>query len=124
MVKTLNPDEKGKQESATRKRDRVPSESAPADTLGLMSPQDVQAARKRFVAWIRWYMDWHQADVPNESALARKLGVTPAAVHYLLAKDSVRLPSFETLLAARAIIGMSIDALLFTDPPSARPPRP
>lgn len=124
MVKTLNPDEKGKQESASRKRDRAPSESVSTDLLGPMSPQDVQLARKRFVAWIRWYMDWHSADVPNESALARKLGVTPAAVHYLLAKDSVRLPSFETLLAARAIIGMPIDTLLMTDPPAARPPRP
>ncbi len=82
-----------------------------------------QRARSRFVSWLRWYMDWHQDEVPNESALARKLGVTPAAVHYLLAKDSTRMPSFETLNAARKLLGIPLDTILDRDPPAVRPPR-
>jgi hypothetical protein len=88
-----------------------------------MAPEDVQRARRRFIAWIRWYMELYPDEVPNQATLARRLGVTKAAVTYLLDPNSSRAPSFSTLLATKALMGgMSIDTLLFTDPP-AHPPR-
>jgi hypothetical protein len=107
-----------------KKREVTPSGHGTAETAGPMSTEDIQRARKRFVAWIDWYVDWHEEEIPNQAVLARRLGLSRSGANQLFAKDSTRLPSFETLLAARALLGgMGIDAMLFTDPPSARPPR-
>jgi hypothetical protein len=95
------------------------SEPTVGDAAAPMAPEDIQRARRRFVSWLRWYMAGHEEDVPTEAALARKLRVSKAAVHYLFQKDSVRSPSFETLLAAKELVGFPIDVMLFQDPPVA-----
>lgn len=107
-----------------KKREVTPSGHGPSDAQAPMSTEDIQRARKRWVAWINWYVDWHEDEIPSEAVLAKRLGLSRSGANQLFAKDSIRLPSFETLLAARALLGgMAIDTMLFTDPPSARPPR-
>jgi transcriptional regulator with XRE-family HTH domain len=83
-----------------------------------VSAQDV---RRRFVGWLRWYMAEYPEKVRTDAALAKRLGVTGAAVSYLLRNESKRLPRIETVLAAQVLTGMSVDTLLFSDPPAIRP---
>jgi hypothetical protein len=113
MVKRINKNE-------SRTQDLAHGEGAAGETPALMAPEDVQRARRRFIAWIRWYMDMYPDEIPSQTTLARRLGITPAAVTYLLDPAGTRAPAFATLLAAKALLGgISIDTMLFTDPPVA-----
>ena len=58
--------------------------------------------------------------VPTDAALAKRLGVSGAAVSYLMQSNSKRLPRLETVLAACVLTGMPADTLLFRDPPTIR----
>jgi hypothetical protein len=98
------------------------SERSPWQRAARMSPEDLQKARRRFVAWLRWYMEHYPEEAPSQAALARRMGVAKAAITYLFVPGSARAPAFKTLLAAKALLGMSIDQLLFTDPPGKRRP--
>jgi hypothetical protein len=82
--------------------------------------QGVQRARDNFVGWLRWYRATHPDVVPTQNALAKALGITAGALTQLLAQGSTRSPQFKTLVGARNLLGMPIDALLFTPPPLAR----
>jgi hypothetical protein len=83
-----------------------------------MAPQAFRDERRRWVAWVLWYMDTHPDEVPTKTELARRLGVGKSALTPLLDPASDRAPSFETLLASKTLIGASIDTLLYTEPPS------
>ena len=80
--------------------------------------REVQRARTRFVAWLRWYMTAYPEKAPSQNALARLLGITSAGMSYLFETNSTRLPRFDTLLAARRVLGFSLDYMLFNDPPT------
>ena len=75
------------------------------------------AAARNFVGWIRWYMRLHPADVPTQAALAKRLHVTEGAITPLLRQDPPRMPSFETLLAAKEMTGLPLDQLVFSPYP-------
>lgn len=79
-----------------------------------------QEVRRRFIGWLRWYMAEYPAEVPTAAVLAKKLGVTGAAVSYLLRTESSRLPRIETVIAASVLTEMSIDQLLFKEPPASK----
>jgi hypothetical protein len=79
---------------------------------------EIEEARRRLVAWIKWYMRAHPHDCGTQVAVAQKLGVTQGAVSLWFKVGSKRLPDFETLLSIRKLIGVPIDVLLGTDPPS------
>lgn len=80
-------------------------------------PPAVVQAQRRFAAWLRWYLKTYPVQVPSQAALGRALGVTPATVSYLLKAGSTQAPDFKTLVAARALMAMPLDVLLFSDPP-------
>lgn len=80
---------------------------------------DIQRARDRFAAWLRWYLATHPKEAESQNELARRLGTAGATLTYLLERGSTRTPSFKTLLAARKLTEMPIDVLLFGDPPSS-----
>ena len=86
----------------------------------MKSAVSVQEVRRRFVGWLRWYMAEYPEEVPTAAALAKGLGVSEAAVSYLLRTDSKRLPRIETVMAASVLTEMSIDTLLFKEPPTIR----
>lgn len=79
-----------------------------------------QEVRRRFVGWLRWYMAEYPEEVPTDAALAKRMGISGAAISYLLRTDSTRLPRIETVIAASLMTEMSIDTLLFKEPPSIR----
>lgn len=85
------------------------------------SAKAIQAARDRFAAWLRWYMDVYKKEAPTQAALAKLIGVTPAALSYLLEPGSERVPDLKTLLGAAEVLGYSIDHILSRDPPPVRP---
>lgn len=82
--------------------------------------KSAQEVRRRFVGWLRWYMAEEPGRVPNDAALADKLGISGAAVSYLMRRDSKRLPRLETVLAACKLTGLPADVLLFREPPTPR----
>lgn len=79
--------------------------------------QGVQQARDNFVRWLLWYRETHPDELPTQGALAKRLGITAGALTQLLADGSTRAPQFKTLVGARNLTGMPIDALLFTPAP-------
>jgi hypothetical protein len=93
-----------------------------AATSGPMAPKSlgVQRARDNFVGWLNWYRGTHPDVVPTQGAFAKALGITAGALTQLLAEGSSRAPQFKTLVGARNLLGMPIDALLFTPPPVRR----
>jgi hypothetical protein len=97
-----------------------PAVKAAPVTERRMHQQAVQQARDNFVGWVRWYFDTHRDEVPTLGALAKKLGITGGALTQLMAAGSRRAPQFKTLVGARRLTGVPIDALLFTAPPSRR----
>jgi hypothetical protein len=82
--------------------------------------QDAEIARRRFIAWLEWFMRTYPEIAPTKVALARGLGITHSAVSQLLNPQQNRAPDFKTLVAAKLLLKLPIDALLGTDPP----PRP
>ena len=78
---------------------------------------DPVAARRRFVAWMAWYMESHPADAPTRAALARLLHLTEGGVSQLLADGSTRSPSFENLIAAASFLPHPLVFVLSHDPP-------
>lgn len=83
----------------------------------LATPHEIETARRRLVAWLKWYMRGHPDEVGTQLALSKKLGVSGPAVTYWFRAGSTRLPDFETLLSIKKLIGVPIDVLLGTDPP-------
>ena len=83
----------------------------------LATPQEIEAARRRLVAWLRWYMKNPANHCETQLALAKKLGVSGPAVTYWFRAGSSRLPDFETLLSIKKLVGVPIDVLVGTDPP-------
>lgn len=84
----------------------------------LATGQEIESARRRLVAWLRWYMANPSNHVPTQLALAKALGVSGPAVTYWFRAGSTRLPDFETLLSIKKLVGVPLDVLLGTDPPS------
>jgi hypothetical protein len=88
--------------------------------------QDVEQARARFVAWIRWFMDrgWRLTTPPRDKAptqrtLAKDLGFSGhGGLSMLLNPNNPRAPDFKTLVAARRLLGLPFDVILRTDPPA------
>jgi transcriptional regulator with XRE-family HTH domain len=85
---------------------------------------EIQAARRTFVGWLRWYMDTYPDEAPNQAALARKMDVSAAAITYQFNASATRAPALKTLMAAAQLTGMPIDVLLFTPPPPRGSPPP
>jgi hypothetical protein len=83
----------------------------------LATPAEIEAARRRLVAWLKWYMRGHPEEVGTQLALAKKLGVSGPAVTYWFRAGSTRLPDFETLLSIKKLIGVPLDVLIGTEPP-------
>jgi hypothetical protein len=83
----------------------------------LATPTEIEAARRRLVAWLKWYMRGHPEDAGTQLALAKRLGVSGPAVTYWFRAGSTRLPDFETLLSIKKLINVPLDVLLGTDPP-------
>lgn len=80
---------------------------------------EIEQARRRLVAWLRWFMANPRNNVPTQLALAKAIGVSGPAVTYWFRPGSTRLPDFETLLSIKKLIGVPLDVLLGTDPPTA-----
>jgi hypothetical protein len=78
---------------------------------------DVQAARDRFVAWMRWYMKMYPKKAPTITALAELLGFSSHSGLTQLLNSPTRLPDFRTVIAARERLGIPLDSLLRDDPP-------
>lgn len=76
-----------------------------------------EAARRRFVGWLHFYMRTHPDRVPNNAAMARALGITESAWSQLGRVGSARLPRLKTVLAARALTTYYVDQMLFQEPP-------
>lgn len=79
--------------------------------------QEVEAARQRFVAWLKWYMRNHPDDCGTQLAIAPKLGVTQGNVSAWFRPGSKRLPGFATLLSIKKLLGVPLDVMLGTEPP-------
>jgi hypothetical protein len=88
-----------------------------------MTPTDPADARKKWVAWVRWYLDTHPKDVPTKTELAKRLKVVKSALTPLLDPSGTRAPSFETLVASSNLTGAPIDVMLRTEPPSGETPQ-
>jgi hypothetical protein len=80
--------------------------------------QDVEQARARFVAWLKWYMRTYPEKAPTVRAFAKELGFRGhGGLSMLLDEKRQRAPDFKTLVAARRILGFPFDVLLRSDPP-------
>ena len=83
------------------------------------TPAEIESARRRLVAWLRWFMRAHPDRAGSQLALAELLGVTGPAVTYWFQAGSTRLPTLPILLSIRKTLGVPLDVLLNADPPSA-----
>jgi hypothetical protein len=94
--------------------------------------QDLENARRHFVAWLNWYryafpLDATAASPPplTFQEMANRLSLSRPAVSLILAEGSVRVPDFKTLIAAaRLITAGNVGTLLLTDPPPLPTRRP
>lgn len=78
---------------------------------------EVETARRRLVAWMRWYMRAHPEDCGTQVALAARVGVSQGNVSQWFKPGSRRLPGLEALLSIKKLVGVPIDVMLGTEPP-------
>ena len=78
--------------------------------------QEIEDARRRLVAWLKWFMRGHP-ECSTQEALAKQLGVTQGNVSFWFKAGSQRLPGLPTLLSIRRLIGVPLDVLVGVDPP-------
>lgn len=84
---------------------------------------DIEQARRRFIAWVRWFLDTYPDRVKGQADLAEKIGISQPSLSLILTEArGKRCPSMETLIGFERFTGIAIQALLHTDPP-ASPPR-
>lgn len=105
-----------------------PGEQAPWYPRSRMTTleEDVESARRHFVAWMRWYLAHFEEETPSQAALARQIDVSPSAVSQLLRKGSKRKPRFEVVIGFQRLLSRAyevpLDTLMRSDPPKVPKP--
>lgn len=79
--------------------------------------EDINRAKARLAAWLRWYLATYSEKYSSQNSLADALGISRPTLVYILERGSSRTASIPTLVRIKRLTGISIDTLLFTDPP-------
>lgn len=110
--------------SSDEKEEGNPSSEAPWYAGGRMNADDIaRTARERFVKWMEWFVETYPVDSGGSfEQLAKKLGVSNAAVSKWRKTTSTTYPGLKNIVRLYVLIsksweGFKIEDLLFRSPP-------